>query len=150
MSPRFTPGQPVQTPLGKGVVLEARSSGRLLVDINGRSVVLEERTVAAIDASRKAGRRTAPAPDLSPQRGQRGAGPSREIDLHGLTVEEAIAACERALNEALLADASELRVIHGKGGGRIRAALHRRLREFSAIRAFRLDPRNEGVTIVVL
>ena len=57
---------------------------------------------------------------------------------------------ESALSEALLADAEVLRLIHGRSGGRIRAALHRRLRELPGVRAFRLDPRNEGVTIVEL
>jgi DNA mismatch repair protein MutS2 len=73
-----------------------------------------------------------------------------EVDLHGLTVEEALVRAERALDDALLADCSELRLIHGKSGGRVRAALHRRLLDIGAVRAFRLDPRNAGVTIVSL
>jgi dsDNA-specific endonuclease/ATPase MutS2 len=63
------------------------------------------------------------------------------VDLHGLTVEGALARAEQALNDALLA---------GKSGGRIRAALHRRLHEISTVRAFRLEPGNPGVTIVSL
>ena len=54
---------------------------------------------------------------------------------------------ENALG-ALLGDASELRLIHGRGGGRIRVALHQWLRHVSSVRDFRLDPRNDGVTIV--
>jgi dsDNA-specific endonuclease/ATPase MutS2 len=38
--------------------------------------------------------------------------------------------------------------VHGRSGGRLRAALHRQLREVPAVRAFRLDPANAGVTIV--
>lgn len=72
------------------------------------------------------------------------------MDLHGLTVEEALGRAERALSEALLADLVELRLIHGRSGGRIRAALHQRLRQIPSVRAFGLDPRNEGVTIVRL
>jgi dsDNA-specific endonuclease/ATPase MutS2 len=41
-----------------------------------------------------------------------------------------------------------VRFIHGRSGGRIRSALHRHLRAFPSVRAFRLDPTNEGVTIV--
>lgn len=70
------------------------------------------------------------------------------MDLHGLTTVEALARVDDALNEALLADAAELRVIHGRSGGRLRAALHRHLRDLN--RGFRLDPSNEGVTIVAL
>ena len=73
-----------------------------------------------------------------------------EIDLHGLTVAEALACTEQALNDALLADVSALRLIHGRSGGRIRVALHQRLRELSSVRGFHLDPGNNGVTIVRL
>jgi DNA mismatch repair protein MutS2 len=145
---RFRSGDLVQTPLGKGVVREARNNGRLIVEIGSRSVVLEERTVTPLDTSKLPARRkkrpTAPEPAQLPARR------SADIDLHGLTVEEALARAEQALNDALLADCSELRVIHGKSGGRIRAALHRRLREIPTVRAFHLDPRNQGVTIVSL
>jgi DNA mismatch repair protein MutS2 len=74
----------------------------------------------------------------------------RDLDLHGLTVDAAIDRVEHALNEALLADVGELRIVHGKGQGRIRAALHRHLRTIPSVRAFRLDPRNDGVTILTL
>jgi len=139
----------VQTPLGKGVVREAGNSGRLTVEIRGRSLVLDESTVASLDTERsRAGKTRRPAPALpAPLPARRAAA---EVDLHGLTVEEALARAERALNDALLADVPELRLIHGKSGGRIRAALHRRLREISTVRAFRLDPGNPGVTIVSL
>ena len=73
-----------------------------------------------------------------------------EIDLHGLTVDEALLRADEALNEALLADRQEVRFIHGRSGGRIRAALHRRLRDIPSVQAFRLDPRNPGVTIASL
>jgi len=75
---------------------------------------------------------------------------SAEVDFHGLTVEQALDRVLQALNKALLADLSELRLIHGRSGGRIRAALHRRLRETPSVRSFQLDPKNEGVTIVRL
>ena len=77
-------------------------------------------------------------------------GAAREVDLHGLTVDAALDCVERALNAALLADLPELRLVHGKSGGRIRGALHQQLRAMPSVRGFRLDPRNEGVTIVVL
>jgi DNA mismatch repair protein MutS2 len=73
-----------------------------------------------------------------------------EIDLHGMTVADALERAERALNDALLADESELRLIHGRSGGRIKSALHQWLKGAPSVRKFRLDPRNEGVTIVLL
>src|SRR5688572_21908622 len=106
----------VQTPLGKGVVREVRKNGRLLIEIGGRSLVLQAHAVTPLGVhERAAGRRkTAIAPrfeSVVPAHG-----PSAEVDLHGLTVEEALARAEQALNDALLADVSELRLIHGRSG----------------------------------
>jgi len=144
-------GDPVQTALGKGVVREVRNHGRLLVEIQGRGVVLDETDVTLIDVTGRARNRArrgtpiaaAPSPDSDRRL-------VREIDLHGLTVDEALARAEQAINDALLADVSELHVIHGRSGGRIRAALHRRLRDVPSVRHFRIDARNPGVTVVTL
>jgi DNA mismatch repair protein MutS2 len=159
----------VQTPFGKGVVREVRNNKRLLVDVQDRSLVMSDADVTALDPNarrsltsdpRKAARRredrAGPAPPNTSERTRdlrravlvRPASTVADIDLHGLTVEEALARVDSALNDALLADAESLRVIHGRGGGKIRAALHRRLRDIPSVRGFRLDTRNEGVTIV--
>ena len=56
MSSRFAVGEEVQTPHGKGVVREVRNSGRLLVQVQQRSVVVAEREVKALaPAKRRAG-----------------------------------------------------------------------------------------------
>ncbi len=150
MESPFRAGDPVQTPLGKGVVREARNHGRVLVDVNGRSVVLDARTLAPVDPGQQTRKKTRTAGSRSGESLPDGGGAAADVDLHGLTVEEALVRAEQALNDALLADRSELRLIHGKGGGRLRAALHDRLAQIAAVRAFRLDPRNAGVTIVQL
>jgi dsDNA-specific endonuclease/ATPase MutS2 len=41
-------------------------------------------------------------------------------------------------------------VVHGKGSGRIRDALHRELAALPVVASFRLDPQNAGVTWVYL
>ncbi len=144
------PGDAVQTPLGKGVVREVRNGGRVLVDLGGRAVELRARDLTALGPERRRAR-LRPGPDLSHRSGH---GPhvkaASEVDLHGLTVEEALARVDAALNAALMADLLELRLIHGRSGGRIRAAVHARLREVPSVRGFRLDPGNEGVTLVSL
>jgi DNA mismatch repair protein MutS2 len=153
MTSRFTSGDMVQTRFGKGVVREVRNGGRLMVDVQGRAMVLTESEISVLDA----GSKRSLARPAAPGRGSKRIRPkpvarkvSAEVDLHGLTVGDALERVQQALNEALLADFDELRLIHGRGGGRIRAALHRRLRETLSVRSFRLDPRNEGVTIVSL
>ena len=62
---------------------------------------------------------------------------------------EATAAVVQFINDAILAGLDEVRVIHGRSGGRIRAAVQQQLRDLG-IRTFRLDPSNPGVTIVTL
>jgi dsDNA-specific endonuclease/ATPase MutS2 len=152
MSGTCKAGDSVQTRFGKGVVREVRNNHRLLVDVQGRAMVFTESEVSPFDADRST-RRRSKAPTLA-QGGPSAPHPSRtvvrEVDLHGLTVEEALARIESVINDALLADVGELRLVHGKSGGRIKAALHQRLREFSSVRGFRLDARNAGVTIVDL
>jgi DNA mismatch repair protein MutS2 len=122
----------------------------VLVDVAGRSLTLDEHDLAAVPESGR--RRTAKprSPRTASMSAASAAGTAREVDLHGLTVEEALARSERALNEALLADIGELRLIHGKSGGRIRDALHRWLSTMPVVPQFRLDPRNAGVTVVTL
>lgn len=152
MAARFAVGGAVQTPFGKGIVREVRNNGRLLVDVRGRALVVKEIEISALNPSQQSRLRdgTLGTAGASPEAQPDAGGAAREVDLHGLTVEAALARAEQALNEALLADVAELRLIHGRSGGRIRAALHRRLREIPSVRGFHLDPRNDGVTLVRL
>lgn len=151
MASTLSRGDAVQTPLGKGVVREVKRSGQLVVDVGGRAVVLGPDAVAPLPHStgrtkRKATPETSPDPaDVGED--DRGRAPA-EIDLHGLTIEAAMARVEEAINDAILEDRATLRVIHGQSGGRIRAALHRWLRNTPSVRGFDVDPRNPGVTIV--
>jgi DNA mismatch repair protein MutS2 len=67
-----------------------------------------------------------------------------------MTRADALDALDAFLNDALLAGAAEVRVIHGRSGGKLKAAVDARLRQLPSIRGFRVDPRNAGVTIVQL
>jgi dsDNA-specific endonuclease/ATPase MutS2 len=156
MTSRFAPGQAVQTPLGRGVILEVRNARRVLVQVQGRAVVLDVAAVSPVAASGPG----TPAPPATPRRraraGSRGRqddGDSarvRSVDLHGLTTDDALEAMHAAIDAALLADIGQLRLIHGRSGGRLRAVVHTGLRQLTVVRSFRLDPRNAGVTIVYL
>src|SRR6185503_7316281 len=113
-----------------------------------RSIVTTEDRLTPQETPRKSGRRKTAAVAKAPDDSPAAAPPS--IDLHGHTVEEALEAIDRFLNAALLGGSHEARIIHGRSGGRIKAALHAHLRGIPSIRGFALDPRNEGVTIVRL
>jgi DNA mismatch repair protein MutS2 len=147
----FAPGDAVHIAgIGTGTVREARNGGRYSVEVKGRSMIVDGSRLAP--ATRVGRRRPAssvpPSSDVPPHLARQAAALS--IDLHGLTVADAIVALDRFLDEAILAGAAEVRVIHGKSGGRIKQAVHRRLRTLPPVRGVRLDPSNPGVTIVSL
>jgi dsDNA-specific endonuclease/ATPase MutS2 len=145
--------------MGKGIVREVRNNGRLLVDVQGRALVFDASAVRAIDeAPRSRSHKTRRG--NSDARAAVAAGATqtavaalarpREVDLHGLTVDAAMARVEATLDACVRDDVGELRVIHGRSGGRLRAALHQRLARITTVRRFRLDQHNPGVTVVVL
>ena len=149
----FKPGDLVQVAaLGKAVVREVRQRGRYVVELKGRSVLVAENQLSP---AASVNRRATPPPFAGPAEMTAGSTVSRtgaapSIDLHGMTVEEAVAALDAFLDDAILASLEEVRVIHGRSGGRLRQAVHARLRQIGPVTGFRLDPRNQGVTIVTL
>ncbi len=72
------------------------------------------------------------------------AGPTAEINVIGQRVEEAIDAAEKALDQALLAGASRLRVVHGHGTGRLRDGLREHFRAHGSVESLRAADAREG------
>jgi len=147
-------GDVVQTPFGQGTIREIQNNDRVLVDVKNRSLVLKRIDLSPLNLKQEQRDSTKPTPNLSSRPQLTNdidlVGVASKIDLHGLTVEAALTVVEKTLDGAMLAGAAELHFIHGRSGGRIRAALHRSLKEISSVRSFQLDPRNAGITIVVL
>jgi DNA mismatch repair protein MutS2 len=133
--------------VGSGIVRDVRSGGRYVVEIKGRSVVAAGDDLEAASSARPRPVKPARVRTASRQSAPRG-GSSPSIDLHGKTVDEALEALEVFINDALLGGSDEVRVIHGRSGGRLKTAVHRYLRQLPVIAAARLDPHNPGVTIV--
>lgn len=76
-----------------------------------------------------------------------------EINLIGLTVDEALSQLDKYLDDALLSNLSQVRVIHGKGTGALRKAVQDYLKKQKHVAAFRSGEFGEGdmgVTIVEL
>jgi DNA mismatch repair protein MutS2 len=69
---------------------------------------------------------------------------SFEVDLRGMTVEEALQVLDKYLDDALLAGLSQVRIIHGKGTGALRKAVQEYLRSDSRIAGSRLGEAGEG------
>ena len=67
-----------------------------------------------------------------------------EVDLRGMDSVEAICVLERYLDEAMRAHLSQVRIIHGKGTGTLRAAVHQSLKRNKFVKKFRLGVYGEG------
>ncbi|MCC8096983.1 MAG: Smr/MutS family protein, partial [Eubacterium sp.] len=78
---------------------------------------------------------------------------STEVDLRGLTVYEGIEKLDKYIDSAILAGLSPVNIIHGKGTGVMRSAVHDFLKGHSGVKSFRLGEYGEGdsgITVAVL
>ncbi len=76
---------------------------------------------------------------------------SPEIMLIGKTVDEALGALDKYLDDAYLSNLESVRIVHGKGSGALRDAVHRYLKKQSYVKKYHLGEYGEGdagVTIV--
>lgn len=77
---------------------------------------------------------------------------SPEINLIGKMVDEAISELDKYLDDAYLAHLTQVRVVHGKGTGALRKAVHEHLRRMRNVKEYHLGEYGEGdagVTIVI-
>ena len=87
----------------------------------------------------------APSSPLSP--------PVLELHLRGLRLEEAMRRLEKQIDSALIHGLREFSVVHGKGEGVLRTAIHEYLRTLAVVQDFRFSAPEEGgfgKTIVTL
>ncbi len=76
-----------------------------------------------------------------------------ELDLRGLNVEEAIEKVDKYIDDAVIAGLHEVSIIHGKGTGTLRNAIHTHFKGHAHVAAYRLGSYGEGdtgVTVVEL
>lgn len=69
---------------------------------------------------------------------------SSEINLIGLRSDEAIAKLDKYLDDALIAHLGSVRIVHGKGSGALRKAVHEHLKRLSYVKSFQLAEFGEG------
>jgi DNA mismatch repair protein MutS2 len=139
----------------EGISAEAAALQRLHDDLakkgwrvkgSGEQGAVPSQTLRPTGASRRAPERrpssevTAPGSPL----------PVSDVDLRGMTAEEARDAVDRAVDAAVLADLPAIRIIHGKGTGVLRTAVDELLRRDKRIASHRLAPPREGGTGVTV
>jgi len=131
-----------------GEVLEpADSAGRVRVRIGNATMLtdlqkLVKKTEKALETSKSLGVRT----DYSPS-------PGLEVDIRGMTFDDAEPVVERYIDDASNAGFESVSVIHGKGTGALRQKVQAYLRTNPRVQSFRLGQWNEGssgVTVVTL
>ena len=83
----------------------------------------------------------------------RSLGAKAEVDLRGMTTDEAEMTLSQFLDRAIMGNLTQVTVIHGKGTGAVRKAVHAYLKRCKGVASFRLGRYGEGedgVTIVAL
>ena len=133
---------------GAGRVVEVRPDGKLVVVAGAVRMVVAPDAVTAAAGNDAAERRRERDQPLRPSADQPG---PTEVDLRGMTGDEAEAATIAAVDAAVLAEHPILRIIHGMGTGVVRDRVHRVVRGDRRIARWALAPREQGgsgVTIV--
>jgi DNA mismatch repair protein MutS2 len=138
-----------------GRVLEVLPGGRYRVAVGGLTLVCPEGQLETVSRSKKQQRREREAParpavTTPPPPVAHAADTTRlqSLDLHGMTVPEALAAIPVFLDRAIRAGLTKVEIIHGISGGRLRSAVRRYLAGMPAVMCAAPDDRNPGVTIV--
>ncbi|NLK08726.1 MAG: endonuclease MutS2 [Firmicutes bacterium] len=143
----------------KGQVLELTAAGEALVQVGALRITLPVDELSLVEGRGRDERpssaqiRRQPPEAASRLQATKAAAISTELDLRGMTVEEATNTVDKYLDDALLAGLSRCRLIHGKGTGALRQALHVQLEIHPHVKAMRLggpDEGGDGVTVAEL
>ena len=121
---------------------------RSLVNISDLQL-LDESGITALGNQLPTGKRTQKRSSSSIGMGK-SATISPELNLIGMTTDEAIPALDKYLDDAYLAHLPQARIIHGRGTGALKAAVHQLLRRSPVVASFRLGSFGEGNTGVTI
>lgn len=135
-------GTVVSEPNAKGEVQIKMGIMTTKVALEHIALLADETPKAGKKGPRSSGRKV----DLSKSMSTRS-----EIDLRGMTTDEAMTAVEKYLDDAYLSHLPQVTIIHGKGTGALRQFIHTMLRRVQYVKSYRLGNYGEGesgVTVV--
>jgi DNA mismatch repair protein MutS2 len=146
-SPAIAVGGRVRLPSGgTGEVLELRDDGTAVVTAGAMKIVLEASTLTPLPPSARSPSRK----EVRAAASTEPAAAALELDLRGLTGDEAEQATIAAVDAAVLAEQPLLRIIHGMGTGVVRERVRRVVSGDRRVTRFGFAPRNQGGTGVTV
>ncbi len=131
---------------GVGDVLDLRGDGRAVVAVGAMKVVVDAGTLTALPP----GTRPRTVPDPAPAHRGPPAPASLEVDLRGMTGDEAEQATIAAVDAAVLTEQPFLRIIHGMGTGVVRERVRGVAARDPRVSRVSFAPRNQGGTGVTI
>ena len=127
--------------------------GELTLRAGALQMKVKADEVRLIEDAERAAAEKKPAQFAPSQRILRTAAAARELDIRGMETLEAESVLASYIDAAVLAHLETVTIIHGKGTGALRKAVHEQLRRNKAVKSFRLGNFGEGesgVTVVEL
>lgn len=142
-STRLSEGQKVKLPSGlTGDVLEIRDDGKVVLAVGSMRMVADPTGAEIVSSgSSRQARKHAAERDTGATATDAA---SFEIDLRGLTGDEAEQTTVAALDAAVLSEQPYLRIIHGMGTGVVRERVREVLKRDRRVIRFDFAPRNQG------
>ena len=127
-----------------GEVLEVRGDGKLVLRVGSLKLVADPASLTPLPDNQGSARPSGRPSALSAPSA------SFELDLRGMTGDEAEQGVVAALDAAVLAEQPYLRIIHGKGTGVVRERVQQVLQRDRRVRSHAFAPANQGGTGVTV
>lgn len=131
----------------KAEVVEISADRTLKLKAGAMQVTAKEKEVYLLENQKK---KPAPKPRGTGTSQLRTVSVPTEIDIRGMETLEAIPIVERYIDDASMGRMESVRIIHGKGTGALRQAVHDTLRRHKRVKSFRLGRYGEGETGVTV
>ena len=139
-------GQPLYSPDGR-LVLAVNGDGTLLLQAGRMKMTVKAQQVRLLEGAPK---KSKPAPSSSAATLNTVSRASSELDIRGYETLEAESVVENYLDSAVMAKLGTVTIIHGKGTGAVRKAVHTYLKRCKGVASFRLGRYGEGETGVTI
>ena len=134
-------------------VLQVNKDGSLQLQAGILKISAKQSEVRVVDAPKHNAQKQMRRMVRRVQSQMRASGARPELDIRGMTGDEGVAMVDRFLDDAVMAHLTTVTIIHGKGTGALRNAVHDILRRNKNVKSFRLGVYGEGengVTVVTM